>query len=115
MAVTLPDLKLHIGETGTDYDTVLAGHLLEAEALVTRYNVRKDDAGAWVPTTAPTEIVDRCVLEVAADLWNRRNAPHGIATTQFTGLEGGAAAPMRIARDPMATVYKILGRWVTPW
>ena len=117
VAVTLPDLKTHIGETSTEYDTLLTDHLAEAQALVDQFNKKWDEATeTWVVSDAPSAIVDRAILEVGADLWARRNAPNGIANTQFVAADGGAAsAPVRIARDPMASVYKILGRWVTPW
>lgn len=116
MAVVLADLKAHIGESSTEYDALLTGHLAEAQALVDKFNVKYDDVTlAYVVSDAPQAIVDRAVKEVAADLWNRRNAPNGIANQQFVGPEGPASAPIRIARDPMAPVYKLLGRWVMPW
>lgn len=117
MAVTLADLKLHVGATEDDYDAMLADHLLEAQALVGKY------AKAWDETTEtfvshpsiPEAVLDRAVLEVAADLFNRRNAPNGIMNQQFATTDGVGYGAVRIARDPMAAAYKILARWVLPW
>lgn len=106
MAVALADLKAFIGAAGTADDNVLTDCLAEGQALVDAY------VGASV---VPTSLLDRAYLEVAADLWNRRSAPNGIANQQFATPDGISSAPIRIARDPMQAAYKILGRHVLPW
>lgn len=57
------------------------------------------------PVPAPVLALAR--LNVGAELYARRNAPSGIA--QFA--TPGDAAPLRLARDPMAGVYPILSRY----
>lgn len=77
----------------------------EADALVT----------AWLagfPTvTVPPIIVARAVREVAADLWNRRDAPNGIK--QF-GDGAGGVIPVRVARDPLTAAYPLLAPFTGP-
>lgn len=116
MAVTVNDLKAFVGSDDTTYDALLQECLNEAMALVDKYNV-KYDAGTetWIASDAPTVIVDRCYLAVAADLFERRNAPNGIASQQYATADGIGINPYRVGRDPMSHAYKILGRWVTPW
>lgn len=106
MAVILEDLKSYVGSTETEYDGLLSDCLLEATALVDKFVGSR---------AVPGVIMDRAYTEVAADLFNRRNAPNGIMNQQFATMDGVGSAPVRIARDPMAPAYKILARWVTPW
>lgn len=115
MSVTASKLTSYVGASEGEQGDMIAGCLAEAQALVDRYNVKADDLGGYVPSNAPEVIVDRAVLEVAADLWNRRNAPNGVMNAQFENFGGDQGAAVRIARDPMQAAYKILGRWVSPW
>lgn len=116
MAVVVADVKVYIGETGADFDGLLADCLSEAQALVTKYNVKYDSTTeTYVATSAPEVIVDRAVVTVAADLFNRRNAPNGVVNQQFENFGGDQGQAVRIARDPMNGAYKILQRWVLPW
>lgn len=55
----------------------------------------------------PWYIASRAIVEVASELYHRRNAPNGVA--QFTGLEG---SPVRVARDPMLGAYPLLTPFV---
>jgi len=105
MAVALTDLKEYVGVTSTSKDALLTDCLEDATALLNKY------MGSAV---VPTNIVDRCTLMVAYDLYERRNAPNGIVNTQFQGADGQPATA-RIARDPLQGVYPILSRWVLPW
>ena len=64
------------------------------------------------PATSATRVIPagvkrRACLEVASELYHRRNAPNGVA--QFAALDG---APVRVARDPMLGAYPILNRFV---
>lgn len=104
MAVDLASLRQYVGASEGEADVLLQGCLEEAVALVDQYA-----GGAAVPLV----ILDRAYTEVAADLFNRRNAPNGVINQQFA-LEGGGQA-VRIARDPMAAAYKLLQRWVGAW
>lgn len=106
MAVELEDLKEYLGTDDTDYDSMLEECLVDAAVLVDKY------VGA---ATVPVEMLDRCYLIVSADLFERRNAPNGIANQQYATVDGIGASPMRVARDPLAGAYKLLQRWVLPW
>lgn len=115
--VSVADVKAYVGSTDPEYDDLLANCLAEATELVEKYITRVYwDAitQAYLHDAAyvPDVILDRAFLEVAADLFNRRNAPNGIQNAQFA-LEG--ATPMRINRDPMAPAYPLLRRYVLPW
>lgn len=126
MAVTITSLAAHVGTAPGEATELLTSCLAEADALVAKYNVRESWVtgatpgtsvrvpGVYVATDAPEVIVDRAVIEVAADLFHRRNAPNGIVNAQFAGFDGAPAA-VRISRDPLAPAYPILRRWVTPW
>lgn len=116
MAVTSTKLATYVGASEDEYTELLADCLSEAQALVDKFNRKWDDVVAgYVPSDAPTAVVDRAILEVAADLFNRRNAPNGIVNGQFANFGGDQAAAVKIARDPMEAAYPILRRWVAPW
>lgn len=57
----------------------------------------------------PQHILDRAAMEVAAELWHRRNAPNGIK--QFADGFDGAAA-IRVARDPMVAARPLLSPYL---
>ena len=103
MAVDEARLSAFVGADSVEHADLLTNCLAEAMALVDKYV-------GEVPI--PTPVRDRAYIEVGADLFHRRNAPHGISN-QFDIHEGGN--PLRIQRDPMAPAYPILRRWVTPW
>ena len=108
MAATLEDLKKYVGSEEVEYDDLLATALVDAALLVNAH------VGSQV-AAVPEAILDRCYLIVAADLFERRNAPNGIANQQYATVDGVGMAPMRVARDPLAGVYHLLRKWVTPW
>lgn len=98
MSVTVTQLQDYVGtkETGAFIEGVLAS----AELLVTQY----------VGTAAvPTTIRDQAVLQAASELFHRRSAPNGVA--QFASMDG---QPVRIAKDPMNSVYPLLMPFVKP-
>lgn len=105
MAVAVTDLKAYVG-AGDEHTAVLASSLQVAAELISKYV-----GGAAVPDN----VLDRCTLMVAADLFERRNAPNGIVNQQYQSFDGVGQAPARIARDPLAGVYALLGRYVLPW
>lgn len=105
MTIALETLQEYVGSEG-EYSSLLTDCLAEAEALVNKY------VGE---APVPEAILDRATLEVAADLFNRRNAPNGIVSQQYATVDGMAMGAVRIARDPMAAAYKLLQRWVLPW
>lgn len=57
--------------------------------------------------TVPAAVLDRCYLECGSELFHRRNAPNGVA--QFNEVTG---TPVRIARDPMVSVYPLVAPYV---
>lgn len=99
--MTVEELRAYVG-AGTADDSFLQDCWDEAEAMVTAY------VGQVVlpPEAGPAQ--ERAVLEVAAELFHRRQAPGGI--TQFATVDG--PAPVRMARDPMLGAYPILARWM---
>lgn len=96
--MTFEDLKVYVGG---DDDTYIQQCWNQAQIMVNAYT-----AGAR--TAIPSEIRDRATLEVGAELYNRKNAPNGIA--QFASFDG--QSPVRIARDPMQAAYAILNPYV---
>lgn len=98
MAMTVADLKAYVSPSQPlrpSDDAYAATCWEQAQALITQY------VGS---ATVPTAIVDRATLEVAAELFHRRQAPSGI--TQFATPEGSAG--IRVARDPMIAAYDLL-------
>lgn len=71
----------------------------QASALVTRH------VGT---ATVPADVLTGCTLTVGSELYHRRQAPSGIA--QFA--TAGQASPVRLARDPLASVYTVLAPWL---
>lgn len=61
------------------------------------------------PDVVPAEVVARAVLEVGAELFNRRQSRNGIV-----GLDNNDFAPMRIARDPMKAAMPYLQPYLGP-
>ena len=62
------------------------------------------------PTGLPEDIRARAVLEVAAELWHRRNAPNGIKS--FGDLD--SASVIRVARDAMVAARPLFQPWTNP-
>ena len=60
--------------------------------------------GAENPFGVPQTILNRCILEVAADLFFRRQSRNGVMP--FDG--GMEAQPLRIRNDPLAGIYPLL-------
>ena len=106
MAVTDADLKAYVNAGNSDDDFINLC-LVQAQALVTKYNRVKNLDGTYGPSAAPVEVVDRAVLETASELFHRRNAPNGVA--QFASFDG---APIRVARDPMVGAYPLLNPYL---
>jgi len=98
MSVTVEQLQDYVGtkEVGAFID----GCLTSANSLVSNY----------IKTAAvPLTIRDQAVLTVASELFHRRSAPNGVA--QFASMDG---TPIRVAKDPMNSVYPILLAFVRP-
>lgn len=87
-------MRGYVGAATTD-DAFLSRCLAEAQQLVTKY----------IGTSlVPRAVEDRAVVDVAAELFHRRQAPGGIA--QFATFDG--QSPVRMSRDPMQAAYPLL-------
>lgn len=90
MAVTLQQFKDYVGtKDASDFpQRCLDAGLAEVELMIGSV------------TTVPAVIEDVCVLQVASEHWNRRNAPSGIA--QFAD---GSGQGMRVSLDTKRSIY----------
>lgn len=101
--VSVSELQAYVG--ASDADSALLSTCLEtSNALIDNF-VGSPDNPIYLEA-AP--IVNLAILQVAAELFQRRAAPNGI--TQFATIDGSAG--MRVARDPMQSVYPLLRPWV---
>ena len=116
MAKTWEDLKQYLGAGyDNEHDAFIEDCFDEAQALVDKYNVKWDALlGTYVASNAPTIMVEKAYIMVGAALFSMQQAPNGIVNQQFATSDGMNVTSLRIARDPMAPAYKILGRWVLP-
>ena len=96
---TPDDLLDYVGGNQSDLEYV-GKCLVQAIMLVNAYCIRTP--------LIPQEILDNAYLQVGSELFHRRNAPSGIA--QFSSLDG--TSPVRVAKDPMTSIYPLLNRWV---
>lgn len=58
--------------------------------------------------SVPQPVLNGAYIQTGSELYARRNAPSGI-----TGFSDGSDNPIRLARDPMTSVYPILRRFVS--
>ena len=97
--MTTPDNLLdYVGGQESDRDYI-EKCLAQAMMLVNAYCIRTPEI--------PEEILDNAYLQVGSELFNRKNAPSGIA--QFSSFDG---TPVRVAKDPLTSSYALLNRWV---
>jgi hypothetical protein len=91
------DLKAYVGASSTD------------DAYVEEcWDTSKDLVASYIASTkVPVGVLKRCYLEVGSELFNRRNAPMGVA--QYATYDG---APLNTARDPLVGVYPLLNRYM---
>lgn len=104
--VTTVKQYLGIDPDNTKHDLFVAECVATALTLV---DVHVGDV------SVPADVLELAYTIVAADLFNRKNAPNGVINTQFVGPDGVTQTGMRIARDPLAGVYRLLGKWVLTW
>lgn len=97
MAVTLAEFMEYVGTD--DSGTFTQDCLTAGDKHVNAYIGNVD--------SVPPEIEDQAILICASELFHRRSAPNGIA--QFASMDG---QPVRVARDPMTSVYPLLQRYV---
>jgi len=96
MAVTLAQ---YVNAVATD--DFVTDCAAEAEALVTQH--------IGTVTGVPDKIKARAVLEVGANLYQRRQAQSGTG-----GLTDPEVTPHRVARDPLRPAYPILNPYLGP-
>jgi hypothetical protein len=98
MAITVVEFRAYVGtdEDSSFIDDCLAGGL----ALVERF--------IGTVTTVPVSVKDQATLMASSELYHRRSAPNGIS--QFATMDG--ASPMRVARDPLASITPMLAPYV---
>lgn len=72
----------------------------EAQGLVT-----VAASGTW--TDIPASVLDRAIIEVAADLYHRQSTRLGVS-----GFADNDLNPVRITRDPMAAARPILAPYL---
>lgn len=91
--ITVADLQAYVGtdETGT----FMTSCVTFANQHVGNYVGAVD--------TVPSEVMHQAKLIVASEMFHRRSAPNGIA--QFASMDG---SPVRVAKDPMSSVYNLL-------
>lgn len=105
-APTAADLRAYLkagaGVSDADLTAVLtvAGQLIADETATTR-------------ATVPPELLARCVLEVAAEMYRRRDSSTG--QSQYASFAEGGTQPVRGSRDPLTQVRPILRRFVVPF
>lgn len=95
--VTPEDLRAYVGGSASDLEFITEC-LVQATELVDAY---------VASTVVPESIMDNAYLQTGSEIFNRRNAPAGIA--QFSSFDG---APVRVSNDPMRSTYALLNRWV---
>ncbi len=96
MAVTLAQYVNAVGS-----DSFVTDCEAEAKELV--------DQHIGDVTGVPPAIKARAVLEVGANLYQRRQAQSGTG-----GLTDPEVSPMRVARDPLRPAYPILNPYLGP-
>lgn len=94
--MTWTDLKTYVGANASS-DAYVTACFDEATELVDTF------IGA---ATVPQIIRDRCVLEVGARLFTRKDAKDGAAQYSPEGV------PVFIPRDPMISVYPLLNKYM---
>lgn len=99
MGLTPGDLATYVGAAEGDGSFFIPNTLTQAQTLVADY------VGSAV---VPEAVMDVAVLNVGSELYHRRNAPSGIS--QFA--VAGEVSPVRLARDPLTSVYPLLARYV---
>lgn len=110
--VTWDDLPASWSEAGLSLDEVAryagasSGEVIHREASSALALVARHIGTA----TVPPAVVKSAVLEVASDLYARRQHHNGVIT--FDGPEG--VTPFRVNRDPMASAYPLLRPYIAP-
>lgn len=103
MTVVVEDLRTLVNTTLAD-SAILTKSLAFGEQIVATYTARV--AVGLIPEV----IRDEAVLTAAADQFHRRKAPNGVLNQVYEA--DGGAVPVRISRDPFASIKALLQPWV---
>jgi hypothetical protein len=95
------DLEWYVQASGDD-----APYAKESEG-VARQMVIDFIGGESNPFDVPDAVVERAVLEVGADIYYRKASKNGLVT-----MQGVDPQLFRINRDPMASAYPLLRRYL---
>lgn len=95
------DLEWYVQARGED-----ASYAAESEG-VARQMVTDFIGGETNPYGVPESVVERAVLEVGADIYYRKASKNGVVT-----MQGVDPQLFRINRDPMASAYPLLRRYL---
>ena len=96
----LPRFREYVTATGAGDEENAAASLTEAREMVEH----------WIGTPitkVPKSVLDRAIIEVAAELFYHKAARGGVTEWAGTDLQ-----PFRLARDPMKAAYPILLQYV---
>lgn len=96
LTISLEDFQAYLGTTETG--DFISSALTAGHALVDTYQGEAE---------VPTQLHVQAVLICASEIYHRRSAPNGVA--QFATFDG---QPIRVAKDPMNSVYPLLSRYV---
>jgi hypothetical protein len=92
---TVAQLAAYVGAPPAE--ATLPGLLAAAVAMVDGYLGRIGEFGQYTGA-CPDTVRDNAYLQLASELWARRNSPGGILSY------GGDAGGIRLGRDPMGSV-----------
>lgn len=101
MAITVADFAIYVNDSQitTDEDKeALAFRALEAARQLVHAGYRIE--------RIPEAVLDQALLQVASELWIRRDNPGGIVQAAF---EGGLTS--RLSRDALTSVRPMLATW----
>lgn len=94
-------LALHLDESDED-ETVIGAAQVALDMVEARFTFAELER-------VPASVGKLAVVEAGAAIYYRRTARNGITTFGSTDV-----MPMRIAKDPLSTVYPIIAPYVTP-
>lgn len=110
MAVTAQQLLTEVNADETALQ-LAERCVTEADLYVTQYQADSDPDSL---ITVPPAILDAAVLACARDVFARAKSQNGVMFTNYDSGEQGEGVVVRIARDPLTSVYSILRRWYNP-
>jgi hypothetical protein len=95
--LTAEDVRAYVSASTADLQ-FCESCLTSADALCVKY--------VGTQTDVDEAVWDKAVIQVASELFHRRQAPGGVS--QFSSMDG---APVFVGNDPMRSVYSLLDRY----